>query len=172
MLIPYQGKAPQLGERVFVAPDATISGDVTIGADSSIWFGCVLRGDVVWIRIGERTNIQDLSVLHGTGPDSHAVVGNDVTVGHRAIIHGCTIEDGCLIGMGAVVMDDAVIGAGSVVAASALVTPRTVVPPGSLVLGAPAKVVRPINERERTMATSAAEHYVELAAHYRQELES
>jgi gamma-carbonic anhydrase len=167
MLLPYRDSAPDVAADAYVAPGAVLSGDVRLGEKVSIWFGCVLRGDVVHIRIGAGSNIQDLSVVHGTGPNDHAIVGQDVTVGHRAIIHGCTIEDGCLIGMGATVMDGARIGEGSLVGAGALVTPRTVVPPRSLVLGAPAKVVRPINAREAEMAAFSAAHYVQLAAEYR-----
>lgn len=167
LILPFDGKTPVLGRDVFVAPNATVIGDVELGDASSVWFGCVLRADVGTIRIGARTNIQDLACAHMTGGVSHVTVGNDVTVGHGAILHGCTVEDECLIGMGAIVLDGAVVGKGSVVGAGALVPPRTIIPPGSLALGNPAKVVRPVSESERALGLAGAEHYVENAQKYR-----
>lgn len=165
-LLPYKGVLPQLGEGVYVAPGAWVIGDVVIGNGSSIWFNTLVRGDMHFIRIGAKTNIQDNSTLHVTAEKFPLVIGDRVTVGHRAIVHGCVVEDDCMIGMGAVVMDGASIGAGSLVGAGAVVTPGTVVPPGSLVLGAPARVTRPVNGREHRLIVDAAAHYLDLARDY------
>jgi gamma-carbonic anhydrase len=165
-ILPFGGKLPVIGAGVYVAPNAVVIGDVTLGDESSVWFGCVVRGDVGWIRIGKRTNIQDVSVVHVTGGLANTTIGDDVTVGHRAILHGCTVGDGCLVGMGATVMDNAVVGEGSLIGAGALVTPGTRIPPRSLVLGAPAKVVRPVKDHEAKMGIVGAEHYVALARAY------
>lgn len=164
--LAFAGKAPELGNRVYLAPTAMVIGDVVIGQCSSIWFGTVVRGDVGFIRIGKRTNIQDLSMVHVTGGVANTTIGDEVTVGHRAILHGCVVQDACLIGMGAIVMDGAVIGEGSLVAAGAVVTPGTNVPPRSLVLGAPAKVIRPLSDDEARMGRDGAARYVELAGAY------
>lgn len=165
-LLPYKGTFPQLGKNVFIAPGAWLIGDVIVGDGSSVWFNTLVRGDVNAIRIGTDTNIQDNSTLHVTSEKFPLVIGNRVTVGHRAIVHGCTVEDDCMIGMGSIVMDGAKIGAGSLVGAGSVVTPGTVVPPGSLVLGMPGKVMRPVNERERELVLSAGDHYRELARDY------
>jgi carbonic anhydrase/acetyltransferase-like protein (isoleucine patch superfamily) len=166
MVRGFAGKLPMIAEGVSLAPTAVVIGDVVIGEGSSIWFGTVVRGDVGWIRIGKRTNIQDLTVVHVTGGLANTTIGDEVTVGHRAILHGCTVEDGCLIGMGAIVMDEAVIGEGSLVGAGALVTPGTKVPPRSLVLGSPARVIRPLKDEEARMGREGAARYCELAAAY------
>ena len=131
----------------FIAPGATVVGDVNIGKEASVWYQSVVRGDMEPITIGDQTNIQDLSVLH-VDEGLPCIVGNRVGVGHRAILHGCTVEDDCLIGMGAILLNGVKVGAGSVIGAGALITENTVVPPGSLVLGVPAKVVR-CSEKER-----------------------
>lgn len=165
-VLAFRGATPKFGTGVYVASTAVVAGDVTVGEDSSLWFGTVVRGDVGFVQIGRATNIQDLSVVHVTGGSANTVIGDEVTVGHRAILHGCTIEDGCLIGMGAIVLDDAVIGEGSLVGAGALVTPGTRIPPRSLVLGSPAKVVRPVRDHEGRMGRDGAAHYVELAREY------
>ena len=141
-------------------------GDVVIGEESSIWYSTVVRGDVMPIRIGARTSIQDAAVIHVTSDFSGTIIGSDCTVGHNAIIHACTVEDFCLIGMGSIILDGAVIGRGSLVGAGALVTPGTHIPPGSLVIGSPAKVKRTINDKEREQITYGAQHYVELARRY------
>jgi carbonic anhydrase/acetyltransferase-like protein (isoleucine patch superfamily) len=165
-LLPYKNTFPRLGDDVFIAPGAWLIGDVVIGNGSSVWFNTLVRGDMHFIRIGAETNIQDNSTLHVTGDKFPLVIGDRVTVGHRAIVHGCVVEDDCMIGMGSIVMDGAKIGAGSLVGAGAVVTPGTVVPPGSLVLGTPAKVARPVNDRERHLIVDAAAHYGDLARDY------
>jgi carbonic anhydrase/acetyltransferase-like protein (isoleucine patch superfamily) len=164
----FAGKTPDIAKGVFLAESCAVIGDVVIGEDSSIWYGTVVRGDVMPIRIGARTSIQDNTVIHVPSDFSGTIIGDDCTVGHAAIIHACTVEDFCLIGMGSIILDGARIGRGSLVGAGALVTPGTDIPPGSLVVGAPAKVKRPINEKERLQITYGAEHYVELARRYRE----
>lgn len=167
-LYEFEGRWPVLAPDVFVAPGASVIGDVEIGEGSSIWFGTVVRGDVFHIRIGRRSNIQDNSVVHVTNGINPTIVGDDVTVGHRVILHGCTIEDGALIGMGATVMDRAVVGRGTLVGAGALVTEGTVLPAGMLVLGAPARPKRPLTEDEMAHLKSAATTYTALARAYGQ----
>jgi carbonic anhydrase/acetyltransferase-like protein (isoleucine patch superfamily) len=166
MIRAFAGAHPELGRGVFVAETAAVIGDVAIGDESSIWYGTVLRGDVMPIRIGARTSVQDGTIVHVTSGVAGTAIGSDCTIGHAAIIHACTIEDDCLIGMGAIVLDRARIGRGSLVGAGALVTPGTDIPPGSLVLGAPARVKRPIDAREREQIVYGAKHYVELARRY------
>jgi carbonic anhydrase/acetyltransferase-like protein (isoleucine patch superfamily) len=150
----------------YIAQGAIVLGDVQIGRDSSVWYNAVLRGDTDRITIGEATNIQDLSMIHAD-PGIPCSVGNRVTIGHRVILHGCTIEDDCLIGMGAVLLNGARIGRGSVIGAGALVLEATVVPPESLVLGFPAKVVRQVDETTRAKIEHAWTHYVEKARSHR-----
>lgn len=166
LILPMGDARPRIGRDVFVAPNATLIGDVELGDESSVWFGAVLRGDIGAIRIGPRSNIQDVACVHLTGGLSSAIIGADVTVGHGAVLHGCIVEDRCLIGMGAVVLDNARIGAGSLVGAGALVPPRMVVPPRSLVLGNPARVVREVTPEEAEMGVTGAMHYVENARRY------
>lgn len=162
----FAGKTPQLGLGVFVAENAAVIGDVIIGAESSIWYSTTVRGDVMPIRIGARTSIQDNAVVHVTSDFSGTEIGSDCTVGHSAIIHACTVEDFCLIGMGSILLDGVRIGTGSLVGAGALVTPGTIIPPGSLVLGSPAKVKRALDDKEREQIRYGAAHYVELARAY------
>ena len=152
-------KKPRLGKGVYIAKNATVIGDVTLGAHSSVWYGAVLRGDINYIRIGHHTNIQDNAVLH-LADDFPCLVGNWVTVGHSAIVHACKVGDETLVGMGAVILDGAVIGRQSLIGARALVTQGTKIPPGSLVLGAPAKVVRKLTKEERAGLKWWAEKYV------------
>jgi carbonic anhydrase/acetyltransferase-like protein (isoleucine patch superfamily) len=166
-LLAYDGVTPSLGRDVFVAPGAYVIGRVTIGHQSSVWFGAVLRGDVGSITIGERTNIQDLSLIHMTGGVSDARIGDDVTVGHGVTLHGCDIGDRCLIGMGSILLDGVRVGEDSVIAAGSLITPRMVIPAGSLVLGRPAKVLRPATAKERRLGIDGAAHYVANAQKYR-----
>jgi gamma-carbonic anhydrase len=162
----FRGKRPQLGANVFIAETAAVIGDVVLGDDASIWYGTTVRGDGMPIRIGARTNIQDNTVIHVTTDFAGTDIGSDCTIGHSAIIHACVVEDVCLIGMGSILLDGARIGRGSLVGAGALVTPGTVIPPGSLVIGSPAKVKRPLNDKEREQIDYGAKHYVELARAY------
>jgi carbonic anhydrase/acetyltransferase-like protein (isoleucine patch superfamily) len=162
----YDGIAPRLGTGVFVAETAAVIGDVEIGDDSSIWYATTVRGDVMPIRVGARTSLQDGTVVHVTSGRFGTTIGNDCTIGHAAVIHACVVEDRCLIGMGAILLDGCVIGRGSFVGAGALVTPGTHIPPGSLVLGSPARVKRPVDARELEAIDYGARHYVELARRY------
>jgi carbonic anhydrase/acetyltransferase-like protein (isoleucine patch superfamily) len=158
-------QTPALGRNVFVAPGAVVLGDVTLGDHASVWYHAVLRGDINRIVVGHHTNIQDNSVLH-LADEFPCLLGNYVTVGHNAIVHACTVEDEVLVGMGSTILDGAVIGRQSLIGARALVTPGLRVPPGSLVLGAPAKVVRPLSGDERRGLKKLAEKYVRVAAYY------
>ncbi len=155
-------RRPELAGAAFVAANATVCGDVRLGRDASVFYGAVLRGDINSIRIGEGSNVQDNAIVH-LSDDHGTVVGDWVTVGHAATLHGCTVEDGCLIGMGAIILDGARIGAGSIVGAGALVTMGFECPPGSMVLGRPAKVARPLNDEERGAGRRLAEKYVGVA---------
>ena len=157
-------KKPAPGKNVFIAKTATVIGDVTLGAHSSVWYGAVLRGDINRIVVGHHSNIQDNAVLH-LADDFPCLVGNWVTVGHGAIVHACTVGDETLVGMGAVILDGAVIGKQSIIGAKALVTQGTKIPPGSLVLGAPAKVVRKLSKEERAGLKWWAEKYVDNGAY-------
>jgi carbonic anhydrase/acetyltransferase-like protein (isoleucine patch superfamily) len=148
MFHEYKGVRPTLGERVFIAPGAHVIGDVEIGDHSSIWFNTVVRGDVDYIRIGHRTNIQDGSICHVMMDECPLVLGDFVTVGHGVILHGCTVESHCLIGMGATIMNNVRVGEGSIVAARALLTENTDIPPRSLVMGTPGRVKRELTEAE------------------------
>jgi gamma-carbonic anhydrase len=161
----YLASLPLLGARVMVAPGAAVVGDVRLAEDASVWYGCVLRGDLAPVTVGARTNVQDGSVLH-VADDGPCVIGADVVVGHRAMLHACRVEDACLIGMQATVLDDAIIGAGSVVGAGAVVTQRTVIPPRSLVLGVPAKVVRTLTADDEAFHRAHAAKYVRLKENY------
>ncbi len=166
-ILPYRGKFPEIDESVFIAEGAVIIGDVTIGKDSNIWFNAVIRGDVNYIRIGARTNIQDSCILHVTTEKYPLFVGDDVTVGHGAILHGAVIRDKCLIGMGAIVLDGAEVQPFSIVAAGSLVRQGFVVPEGVLVAGVPARVVRELTSDEKRMIEESAIHYVELSKEYK-----
>lgn len=157
----------QVAAGVYLATGAIVVGDVTIGADSSVWFNAVIRGDCEAIRIGERSNIQDLAMLHAD-PGSPCEIGNNVTVGHSAIIHGARVADNVTIGMRSVILNGAQIGENCIVGAGAVVTQGTVVPPGSLVLGTPGRVVRPLRDEEIAYNRYAAEHYVQTAAAFRE----
>lgn len=173
MLLSFNNKNPKIHQTAFVAPNATIIGDVEIGEGSSIWFQTVVRGDVNSIRIGKRTNIQDLSMVHvstAEGPaPAETVIGDDVTIGHRVIVHGCTIGNGSLIGMGSIVMDHVEVGEKSVIGAGSLVTEKTKIPPGHLAFGRPAKVVRPLTEQELALMPYLSQHYAKLAENYRKQ---
>ena len=158
-------KQPTIGNDVFIAKGAIILGDVTLGDECSVWYNAVIRADDRNIRIGTRTNIQDGSVLH-VGPTNTINIGNDVTIGHGAIVHGCTVGDNTLIGMGAIVMNNAVIGKNCIVAAGALVTERTQIPDGSLVMGQPARIKRQVTPEEIARNRFSAQHYAEIAQMY------
>ena len=168
MIIPYRGITPKIHPSVFIAEGAQIIGDVEIGAESSVWFNTVIRGDVHYIRIGERTNIQDNCVLHVTHDTYPLVIGSDVTVGHGAILHAATIKDRCLIGMGAKVLDDATVGPYAFVAAGSLVLEHFEVPEGALVAGVPARVKRMLSEEERQQIVQSAQNYVGYVKTYRE----
>jgi len=162
-ILPFGDVAPRVDPSAWVAPGAVVVGDVRLEEDVSIWYGCVLRGDVNWIRVGARSNIQDGSILHVTRHRYTTEVGQEVTVGHRAVVHGCRIGDGALIGIAAVVMDGAEVGEGALVGAGALVTPGKSIPPRSLVIGSPARVVRTLEDDELEAQRLRTLHYVELA---------
>jgi carbonic anhydrase/acetyltransferase-like protein (isoleucine patch superfamily) len=165
-LHPYRGKLPVVARGAFIAPSATLIGDVEVGAESSIWYGSVLRGDVEPIRIGERTSIQDNSVIHATGGWHPTSVGNDVTVGHGVILHGCVVRDRVIVGMGSIVLDQAEIGADTILGAGSLVPPRKTIPSGVLAVGRPAKVVRELTPEELAQIKDSARIYVELTRDY------
>lgn len=167
MIRTFQGVSPRVAGSVFIEETAVVVGDVVIGADSSVWFHAVVRGDVHYIRIGARTNVQDLSILHVTHDTHPLVIGDDVTVGHHVVLHGCTVKDRVLIGMGAIIMDGAVVGEDCVVGAGALVTERMIVPPKSLILGSPAKVKRVVTDEELAWIRESAQNYVRYARQYR-----
>lgn len=162
----YRGVTPRLGERVFLAPDSHLVGDVTVGDDCSFWFGTAARGDVHRIRIGARTNVQDGTVLHVTYRTHPLEIADDVVIGHSCMVHGCTVEEGALIGIGARVLDGAVIERGAQVGAGAVVTPGTRIPAGQLALGVPARVVRPLSDEEKETIRAIVERYVGLKDEY------
>lgn len=166
---PYKGIYPKIDQTVFIAENAVIIGDVEIGKDSSIWYNVVIRGDVNYIRIGERTNIQDGTIIHVDHKRYPTIIGNNVTVGHKVMLHACTIEDYCLIGMSATVMDGVIVGKYSIVAAGALVTPGKVIEPYSLWAGVPAKFVRKLTEEEIAWLEKSAENYVKYKNSYLEE---
>ena len=174
MVHKFKDIVPSLGEKTWIADSADVVGDVSIGEDCSIWFGCVVRGDVHYITIGDRTNIQDLSMVHVThykkedrSDGNPTIIGNDVTVGHRVMLHGCTIEDACLIGMSATILDGAVIGKESIVGAGSLVTKNKAFPPRSLIMGSPAKLVKELNDEEVKELYASASRYVKFKEDYR-----
>jgi gamma-carbonic anhydrase len=169
MIRSYRGTYPTIDPSVYVDQGAQIIGDVVIGAQSSIWCNTVVRGDVNSIRIGTRTNVQDLSVLHVTRRTALLIIGDEVTIGHAVILHGCTIKNRCLIGMGSIVMDGAVVGEESIVGAGALVTEGMVVPPRMLAVGVPAVIRRALTAREIEFLAASAANYVRDAEEYRAE---
>ena len=160
MLLAFQNKMPRTDSSSYIVESALVIGDVTIGAESSIWFNAVIRGDVNYIKIGKRTNIQDGCVLHVAREKYPLIIGDDVTVGHNATLHACTIESRCLIGMGATVMDGSNIGENCIIGAGSLVTPNTVIEPGNMVMGSPAKVKRILTGNEIHSIIKSASHYV------------
>jgi carbonic anhydrase/acetyltransferase-like protein (isoleucine patch superfamily) len=169
MIRPYRGKRPEIAASAYIDPAAVIIGDVVIGADSSVWPCAVIRGDVHYIRIGARTNIQDGSVLHVMRDEYPLILGDDVTIGHSVTLHGCTIESRCLVGMGAILLNGVTIGSGSVVAAGTLVLEGANIPPGSLVVGHPGKVKRMLTGVDQASIDAYAARYVEYKNIYMQE---
>ena len=166
MIKPFNNIHPKIHETAYVADDAVVIGDVEIGEDASIWFGSIVRGDVNYIRIGARTNIQDGTIIHVSSKTHSTVLEEEITVGHRVTLHGCHVERGCLIGIGAILLDGVRVGRNSLVGAGSLLTPGTQIPPGSLVLGSPAKVKRMLNEDELAGLERSWRNYVELKKHY------
>lgn len=171
MLIDFEHASPKLGKNCFIAPNATLVGDVVLGDECSVWFGTVIRGDVNHIHIGDRSNIQDLSMIHVTHASETqegypTLIGDDVTIAHKVMLHGCVIEDACLIGMNATILDGAHIGKESIVGANSLVTKNKKFPPRSLILGNPAKVVRTLSDEEVASLYTSAQNYVEFKERY------
>jgi carbonic anhydrase/acetyltransferase-like protein (isoleucine patch superfamily) len=164
----YRDKNPRIHETAFIAENATVVGDVVIGPDASVWFGSVIRADVHFIRIGARTNVQDLTVMHVNHGKNPTILDENVTVGHRAILHGCHVKRGALIGMGAVLLDDVVVEERAFVAAGSVVSPGTIVPSGKLVRGVPARVVRELTDDELAEMKRGADSYCELKDEYLQ----
>jgi len=169
MLLPHRERLPQIADSAFVEDSARVIGDVTLGDKSSVWFNVVIRGDVNFIRIGARTNVQDGTVIHVTRDTHPTVIGDDVTIGHNVTLHGCTVKDRCLIGMGAVVLDGAIIGEDSMIAAGSVVAPGTVVPPRTLAVGAPARPKRPLSDQEVSHLAASAGNYIEYMKDYHPE---
>ncbi|HTS68335.1 MAG TPA: gamma carbonic anhydrase family protein [Terriglobia bacterium] len=165
MILTVAGRAPRIGGSVFLAPSADIIGDVELAENSSVWFQCVLRGDIEPIRIGANSNIQDGTIIH-TMAGAPTIVGDWVTVGHRVVLHGCKVGNQCLIGMGAVVLNHVVVGEGSIVAAGAVVAENTVIPPYSLFMGVPARRRREVTEKEQAFIRMHADHYLQYKNAY------
>jgi carbonic anhydrase/acetyltransferase-like protein (isoleucine patch superfamily) len=166
MLKPYRGVEPIVADNAFIENSAIVIGDVVIGSDSSVWFHAVVRGDVHFIRIGHRTNVQDLSLLHVTHDTYPLTLGDDITIGHRVILHGCTIRDRVLVGMGAIIMDGVVVEEDCIIGAGSLVTERMKIPPKSLVIGSPAKVKRTLTDDEISWIKVSATNYSRYAQYY------
>lgn len=166
MIRTFQGITPTIPSSCFIEDTAVIIGDVVMGEECSAWFHAVIRGDVNYIRIGNRTNVQDLCMLHVTHDTHPLIIGDDVTIGHHVVLHGCTVQNRVLVGMGAIILDGAVIGEDSVVGAGALVTEGTIVPPKSLILGSPAKVKRPVTEQELAWIRESAQNYIRYSRQY------
>ena len=166
MIKQFRNKLPSIHSSAFVTDDAIVIGDVEIGEDASVWFGSIVRGDVNYIRIGARTNVQDATVIHVSSRTHPTILEDEITVGHRVTLHGCHVESGCLIGIGSILMDGVRVGAQSLVGAGSLLTPGTQVPPRSLVLGSPARVKRELTEDELAFLDRSWRNYVELKAKY------
>lgn len=165
--LPFRGVLPRIAEDAFIAPNATVIGDVVIGREANIWFGCIIRGDVHEIRIGDRANIQDGTVVHVSKGKFGCCIGDDVTIGHMALIHGCTLEAGAFVGMKSTVMDGCIVEGGAMLAAGSLLTPGKRVPRGELWGGSPAKLLRPLTEEQRATLGNTAASYSKLGAEYR-----
>ncbi|HST21308.1 MAG TPA: gamma carbonic anhydrase family protein [Blastocatellia bacterium] len=166
MIRTYKGNWPQIAPTAFIETSAQVIGDVQIGEHSSVWFNCVIRGDVHYIRVGHSTNIQDGTVIHVTNGRFPTEIGNHVTIGHGVMIHGCTIKDRSLVGIGSIILDNAIIGEESFIAAGSLVTPGTVIPPRSMVMGSPAKVRREVTESEIELINRHWQNYIEYKNNY------
>ncbi len=166
MLVEFNGNTPKVGDEVFIAPDAWLIGDVTVGNSVSIFFHAVLRGDLMPIRIGNGTNIQEHCMLHTTYGRTPTIIGDKCTIGHRAIIHGCTIGNNTLVGMGSIILDGAIVGDECLIGAGAVVPETKVIPPRSLVLGVPGKIVRTLTEDEVSVLVRSAEGYIEAGKKY------
>jgi carbonic anhydrase/acetyltransferase-like protein (isoleucine patch superfamily) len=166
MLYEILGKKPKIATSAFIAPSAEIIGDVTIGENSSIWFQCMLRGDVNYIKIGDNVNIQDMTMIHVARDQFPVHIGNNVSLGHRVTLHGCTLKDNSFVGMCSTIMDDAEIGEFSFVAAGSLVTPGKKFPGGVMIMGSPAKIIREINENERMIITRTSDNYKKYKTNY------
>lgn len=167
MIYGFNDSLPQIADSAFIADSADVIGKVSIGKDSGVWFGCLIRGDVDEISIGERTNIQDLSLIHVTGGKYPTIIGDDVTLGHRVTVHGARLKNHSFLGIGSTVMDDCEIGEFAMLAAGSLLPPGKSIPNGMLAMGSPAKVIRPISETERNMILEIPKKYALLAAQYR-----
>ncbi len=167
VILPYEGVLPRIADDAFIAPTAVVAGDVEIGSETGVWFGCVLRADVNTIRVGARTNIQDGTIVHVDSRRYSTTIGDDITIGHNAVIHACILENGCFIGMSATVMDGAVVESGAMVAAGALVIPGKRVPAGELWAGCPAKRLRDVTAAEAAHFPDVIDEYVMLARNYR-----
>ena len=170
LILPFRGLMPKIAPDAFIAPNATIIGDIEIGPQSSVWFSCVLRADDSYIRIGARSNIQDGSIVHESSAPLPTLIGDDVLVGHMVVLHACTLESGAFIGMRSVILDGAVVEGGAMLAAGALLGPGKRVPKGELWGGTPARFMRKLNEREMEELSHGAAHYVEHAAEYKKML--
>jgi carbonic anhydrase/acetyltransferase-like protein (isoleucine patch superfamily) len=170
LILPVNGKQPFFGVNIFLAENCTVVGDVTTGTDCSIWFNAVVRGDVHFIKMGNKVNVQDGAIIHCTYQKAPTTIGNNVSIGHRAIVHGCTVHDNVLIGMGAIVMDHAVIGENSIIAAGAIVLENTIVEPGSIYAGIPAKKVKDVDpEKFKTLIERIGNNYVMYAGWFKNE---
>ena len=169
LILPVKGVLPKFGSNCYIAPNATVVGDVVMGDDCSVWFNAVVRGDVHYIRVGNKVNIQDGAIIHCTYQKAPTNIGNEVSIGHGAIVHGCTVEDNVLIGMKSVVMDHAVIGKNSIIAAGAVVLENTIVEPGSIYAGVPAKKVRSISETDtHDLIERIANNYVMYSSWFKE----
>lgn len=171
MIRPFLGIYPQIPRTAFIADTAQIIGDVHVGQQASVWFGTVVRGDMFYIRIGDRTNVQDNCVLHTRTGEKPTILEDEVTVGHSVTLHGCHVEQGSLIGIGSIVLDDARVGAQSLVAAGSLISPGTIIPPRSFVMGIPARVKRPLTDEEIADLARHWQNYVEYSKYYLAEME-
>lgn len=170
MILAFKDTLPKIDESVYIAENATVIGDVVLQKDASVWFNSVIRGDVNYIRIGERTNIQDGCILHVTNNKFPLIIGSDITIGHNAIAHGCTIKDKVLIGMGAIILDNALVNSNSIIAAGSVVKEGFVIPEGVLAAGVPAKIIRKLKNEEVQNIVQSSANYVEYAKTYKEML--